>query len=472
MDVFVYFSQLLNLPIVDKNGVSLGILFDLAVQTDQVLPQACTLFLKAGKIKSRISSLPWEEVAEITDDAIRLKRENAAPVWVRDLNGVDSLTLRRDVLDQQVVDTYNHKVVRVNDVHLLTLGGCLLIAHVDISGRGLLRRLGFEKAVDAFVRLFRPRAHYLTAEHLISWKYIHPLALNPGSMTIKIDAPQKKLATIHAADLADIFIDLPLTQQIGFFMSLETEMRAKIFMNLDFKIQNAMAEELDDGELARLLQQMPPDEATDFLEKTAERRRNRLLTIMGGSSSRRLSQLLGYASDSAGGLMTSDFLAVNGDTTVARVIDLIRERKNKLEAVQYVYIVDTSMHLLGTTNYRRILLAAPSDPIGRLQLPKTYFVHPDSSLKEVAYLMEKYKYNAIPVVDERQVIQGIITVDDILEQLIAIAWRRMKRIRAVPTQFPAESPAGRPVATTPPDSSAPNVPEPPAGTPGENGTPT
>jgi magnesium transporter len=444
MDVFVYFSRLLNRAVVDQSGRQLGIFHDLAVETDQALPRVSMLFIKAGLVNPRISSLPWEEVSDILADAVRLKTENASPLWVRNMDAVNQLTLRRDVLDQQVVDTYNHKVVRVNDIHLLAIGGSMLVAHVDVSGRGLLRRLGFEKAADVIVRLVNPRAHYLTADHLIAWKYIHPLVLNPGSMTIKIDAPQKKLAAIHAADLADIFRDLPLTQQIAFFISLAPDMQAKIFMNLDFKLQDAMAEELEDQVLAQILKLMPPDEATDFLEKTGERRVNRLLTILGGSASRRLSALLGYASDSAGGLMTSDFLAVDGDTTVARVIELIRERKNKLEAVQYVYIVDHSLHLLGTANYRRLLLARPTETIGSIQLPKTYFVRPDSSLKEVAYLMEKYKYNAIPVVDERQIIQGIITVDDILEQLIAIAWRRMKRIKAVPAQVAPNSPADRP----------------------------
>jgi magnesium transporter len=165
---------------------------------------------------------------------------------------------------------------------------------------------------------------------------------------------------------------------------------------------------------------------------------NRLLTLISGSASRRLSQLLGYASDSAGGLMTSDYLAVGADTPITQVIELIRARKHGLELVQYVYIVDHEQHLLGATNFRRILLADPHQEISRIQLPKSYFVHLSSSVKEVAYLMEKYKYNSIPVVDNNQVLQGIITVDDILEQLIALAWRRIKRVKVVPKQLPPE----------------------------------
>jgi magnesium transporter len=438
MDAFVYFSELLNRPVVDKDGHGVGVFHDLVVQTDHVLPQVCTLIIKAGFFNPNFASLQWEDVAEMAENVIRLKKEAGALVFSRSLNDLGNLTLRRDVLDQQVVDTYNHKVVRVNDIHLLIVGECALVAHVDLSGRGLLRRLGFEKAADFLVRLFNPRAHYLSARHLVTWKYIHPLALNPASMTIKVDASQKQLTDMHGADLADIFLDLPLVQKVAFFRSLETTSKAKIFMNLDFKTQRTVAEDLDDNELATLLQHMPTDEATDFLENYPEKRVERLLTLVSGNASRRLSQLLGYASDSAGGLMTSDYLAVSGDTPLTQVIELIRERKHRLELVQYVYIVDREQHLLGATNFRRILLADPHLEIARIQLPKSYFVHLTSSVKEVAYLMEKYKYNAIPVVDDNQVLQGIITVDDILEQLIALAWRRIKHVKVVPKQIPPE----------------------------------
>jgi magnesium transporter len=81
-----------------------------------------------------------------------------------------------------------------------------------------------------------------------------------------------------------------------------------------------------------------------------------------------------------------------------------------------------------------MILANPGDPIQKAAFPRIYSVHPDSSVKEVAYLMEKYKYYAIPVVDENNVFQGIITVDDILSQVISLAWRRLKRIKILPKQ--------------------------------------
>jgi magnesium transporter len=128
--------------------------------------------------------------------------------------------------------------------------------------------------------------------------------------------------------------------------------------------------------------------------------------------------------------MTTEYIAFAKDTTVESVLQQIKERKFKVEPAQFIYIVDENNSLIGSTNFRRLILANPQDPIQNATFPKkTYSVHLDSSVKEVAYLMEKYKYYSIPVVDENNVLQGIITVDDILSQVITIAWRRFKKMK-------------------------------------------
>jgi len=99
---------------------------------------------------------------------------------------------------------------------------------------------------------------------------------------------------------------------------------------------------------------------------------------------------------------------------------------------QFIYIIDENNHLIGYTNFRRLILTNSADPIQNAALTKVYSVRLDSGVKEVAYLMEKYKYYSIAVVDEKNVLQGIITVDDILSQVIAIAWRRLSRKGGIP----------------------------------------
>ncbi len=431
--MFVYFSQLIDKTVIDKNGLWVGKLYDIIVGPTEVYPQSNALVIRKGFINRKYALVSWADVSLLDEKEITLKIENAKIIFREKHNNKEEFTLRRDILDQQVVDTYNHKVIRVNDIHLLIVDHCPMIAHVDISLRGLIRRLGFEEITDILVKLINKNADYLKHEHLISWKHIQPLSVNPVSMTIKIDVPHKQFSNIPAADLGDIFLDLAIQHQLALFKALDVNTKAKIFMNIDFKKQKSLIEELKTEETVEILNRVPSDEATDFLEKLPKDMTERFLNLMESKQAKKLSQLLGYSSDSAGGLMTAEYIAFTKDATIESVLKQIKEHAFKVEPAQFVYIVDENNHLIGSTNFRRLISANPADLVQNAAFPKTYFVHLDSSVKEVAYLMEKYKYYAIPVVDENHILQGIITVDDILSQLIAIAWRRLKKIKVKPT---------------------------------------
>ncbi len=432
--VFVYFSQLMDRRVVDSSGVPIGELYDIIVKPTQVYPQSSGMVIRKGFPNRKYALVNWQDIREIDKREIRLGIDKKKIVYSEKLNHKEALTLRRDILDQQVVDTFNHKVIRVNDVHLLTVDNALMCAHVDISLRGLIRRLGFEIIFDFTIGLFNKNADYLNVEHLISWKQIQPLSINPVSMTIKINVPEKQFSNIPAADLGEIFLDLNIRDQLVLFKSLDVKTRGKIFMSIDFKAQRSLIEDLQDKEVAEILFGIPSDEATDFLEKLPRDLTDRFLNLMESKQSKKLSQLLGYSSDSAGGLMTAEYMAFGKDVTVEEVLKQIKERVFKTEPAQFIYIVDGENHLAGSTNFRRLILAVPQEPVMNAAFPKTYFVHLDSSVKEVAYLMDKYKYYVIPVVDENNILQGIVTVDDVLSQVISIAWRRLKKIKAKKTQ--------------------------------------
>jgi CBS domain-containing protein/sporulation protein YlmC with PRC-barrel domain len=434
--IFVYFSQLMDKTVLDKDGVVVGRAYDIVVKPTVVYPQSAILIIRKGFPNSKYALIKWLDIDQIAADnkEIKLSIDKSKIIFAEKHDNKEELTLRRDILDQQVVDTYNHKVIRVNDIHLLFVDHSLMVAHVDISTRGLLRRLGFEKLIDFLIRRVNKDAPYLKTEYLISWKYIHPLSLNPASMTIKVDAPHKNFSTIPAADLGDIFLDLNINQKISLFKSLDLLTKARVFTHVDFKIQKSLIEKLDNKEIVDILHNIPSDEATDLLEKLPREKTNQLLSLMESKHSKKLSELLGYSSDSAGGLMTTEYIAFQKDTAVEVTLKQIKERTFKVEPAQFVYIIDEQNHLVGSTNFRHLILANPQEPIQKAAFPKTYFVHLDSSVKEVAYLMEKYKYYALPVVDENNILQGIITVDDVLSQVISLAWRRLKRIKILPKQ--------------------------------------
>lgn len=432
--MFIYFSYLMDRAVIDKNGELVGTLYDIIVKPTEVYPLSSHLIIRKGFPNREYALIAWADILNIEDKEIKLLIDKSKIIYREKHNNKEELTLRRDILDQQVVDTYNHKVIRVNDIHLLHVDHSLMIAHVDISAKGLFRRLGFEKFINFLFGLVNRNSNYLKKEYLISWKHIHPLSINPVSMTIKVDLPHKQLSSIPAADLGEIFLDLNITHQIALFKSLDLNTKAKIFTHIDFKAQKSLIEELDNKEIVEVLNSVPSDDATDFLEKLPKDKINELLNLMESKQSNKLSQLLGYSSDSAGGLMTAEYIAFTKDTTIEAALKQIKERSFKVEPAQFVYIIDEERRLIGSTNFRRLIATEPQETIQKAAFPKTYFVHLDSSVKEVAYLMDKYKYYAIPVIDANNVLQGIITVDDILSQLISFAWRRLKKIKILPKQ--------------------------------------
>jgi len=331
--------------------------------------------------------------------------------------------LRRDILDQQVVDTYNHKVRRVNDVHLLKVDHELMVAHVDTGLRGLVRRLDWQRPVDFCVRAIAKDASYLKKEELVSWKYVQPVAINPASMTMRLTMTQKQLNSIPPADLGEIIFDLNPTER----MALDVKTKARIFESLEIENQKAILGDLDKKEAALIVTHMSSDNAADLLEKLPHDTVRNLLTLIETNMAKKLSGLLGYSSDSAGGLMTTEYVTMAETMTVASAIDFIKHQTHDFESLHHIYIVDDKNHLKGMSTVRRLLIADPRETVLSTVFPKTVCVHLNDSVKEVAYVMDKYRVSAIPVVDENRVLHGVITMDDILSKVISIAWRKRSR---------------------------------------------
>ncbi|MBN2452939.1 MAG: magnesium transporter [Candidatus Omnitrophica bacterium] len=424
--MFVNFSALLKKDVMTSDGFVAGKVWDLSANLGEVYPKIGELIIYRGTLNRAYASIQWPSVVSVEDDVLlSVKREDIK--FSGSIKGYE-LLLRRNILDQQVVDTFNHKVRRVNDIHLLKVEQDLVVAHVDIGLRGIIRRLGWEKPVDFMVGLFNKNSPYFKEKDLISWKNVQPITINPASMTMKLSVPEKQLLSIPAADLGDIIFDLTPNQRMALFRVLDVKTKAKIFENIEFEEQNAILKELDKKEAAEIVNQMSTDEATDLLEKLPSRTVNNLLPLVESSRAKKLSTLLGYESDSAGGLMTTEYVALQETMTVGSAIDFIKNNTKEYDTVPYIYMIDEKHHIKGVTTIRRLLFAESGEPISRTAFHKTLYVYLNNSVKELAYFMDKYKVSAIPVVDENKILHGIITMDDVLSQVISIAWRKRTRI--------------------------------------------
>jgi len=428
--MFLNFSSLLEMDILDADRKFLGRFWDISAKTSEVYPKSDELIIRKGFFKREYASIPFSTVAEL-DDEIVLNIRSADIKFSPAVKDYEFL-LKRDILDQQVVDTHNHKVIRVNDIHLLRIDRELMVAHVDIGPHGLVRRLGWEKWVDFLLRRLKPDSHYLKRDDMVSWKYVQPVAINPASMTMKLSVSQKQLLSIPAADLGDIMKDLNVKQRMALFRALDLKTRARVFDNMEYDDQKAVLEDLDKKEAAAVITEMSPDNAADLLGKLPRLMVENILTLIGSDMAKKLSTLLGYSNDSAGGLMTTEYVSMPSTMSAEAAIVYIKDHTRDIDTVPYIYVVDDAHRLHGVTTIRRLLFADPKDVLSNIIFPNTIYVHLSDSVKEVAHLMDKYKISALPVVDENKILQGIITVDDIFSQVVSMAWRkRPKKVKGL-----------------------------------------
>jgi magnesium transporter len=429
---FLYFSRILGLPVLDPGGARVGRLADLVVAAEERYPRVRAVAVRA---EGREVDLPWSAVAAL-DDAVRLAAEGAAALAVPGAgagsagaadglpNGAPrAIRLRRDLLDRQIVDTEGAKVVRVNDLHLLQSDRTLLLVHVDVGFRGLLRRLGWERAVDGAVRLFRRGGPGLD-DRLIGWSYVQPLA-TPGGGALQLTVRQTQLADLHPADLAGIIADLDSRERTAFFRSLEPETAAGALGELPAKLQVQLLEKVPPGQAADILEEMPADAAADVVGDLPEEQARQVLAEMEREERADVSSLLVHGDETAGGLMTTDFVALPETHTVEQAIGAIRQAASAdAEVLYYVYVVDAGGRLVGVVTLKDLLVAAPEARIADVMRGDPVSVAADASADEAVDVVAKYHFGALPVVDAGRRLLGIVTMDDVLRRVLADAGHR------------------------------------------------
>ncbi len=420
--MFVFFTELVKKDVVDRHGRWLGYPYDFFARLDEAYPTVTSLVIASGHLRKKFISVPWNQLS-IYDDRIQLKVPLETLTVLRQYREPMQATLRTSVLDQQVVDTFNRKVVRVNDLHFLRVDGGLRLVHVDVGARGLVRRLGWQRLMDFMVRTVNRHARYLTKEGFISWKYIQPIDIQPTTGALRLSVEQEELKKIPPPDVSEMLMELDPQHRVALFRTMDVERQVDILTELDLKWQKALIEDLDTRTAVNLFERMPADEATDLLGALSRREADRILGMLSNQKARALSELLEHESDSAGGLMTTEFITLRPEMTVSDAIEHIKRIElRKAETIYYAYVVDENERLVGSVSFRRLLLEPLDTSIGEIMLTKPPSVHVQASVKEVAFLLDKYNFFALPAVDDEGKIEGIITIDDVLSIVVDDAY--------------------------------------------------
>jgi CBS domain-containing protein len=409
----LYLSHAIGRPVLDANGEPLGKVDDLIVAVGDRYPPVTGLVVATDR---RRIFLPWSQVARFDASGARLSGDTIDITKFAQRS--NEIGLRTDLLDKQIVDIDGRKVVRVNDLRLDDVDGLLHLVAVDVGASGLLRRLGIEGAYRIVARNLR----LPTPERYIDWEDVDPVETSIASIRLRV--PHAGLTELHPADLATIIDQLAPRDRAGVLAALDDEAVADAMEEMEPETQVEVLEGLAPERAADILEEMSPDDAADLVADLSDGTREELLALMERDEAEELGGLLAYPEDTAGGMMTTEFVAVPADLTAGATIDRLRELEPDAETIYYVYVVDGDGRLVGVLSLRDLIVAPPTTPIGEVMIEDPVAVEVMADRNLVAGLVARYNLLAVPVVDGDRRLVGIVTVDDAIDTILPASWRR------------------------------------------------
>ena len=397
-----FFSQIQGIPIFDHCGQQVGQLRDLAIAWENGRPRVTGI----KYIKKLQKHIPVNQLAHISRKRVDL----TGPLVKSALLPLqpDEIYMGKWLMDKQIIDLKGSKVVRVNDVRLSWLqrnGHKYLVpVAVDIGLRGLARRLGVEFLLSRMSNQF------------VRWQSIGHL--EEKTAALKLLSEKQQLDQLHPADLADLIEDLDYRSRTDLVEELDAETAAEAFAEMELDTQVEIIENLDSQQALGILQEMPVDEAADLLGEMSEEKSDELLNLMEPEDAQEVRELMSYEEDTAGALMTTEYIALPPEITAAEAIVRLRQLAAEAETIYYLYIESRNEKLMGVISLRELLIADPETSLEDIMQDRLIFVRPEDDHEKIADLLNKYSLLAIPVLAKNNKMLGIITVDDVLEILV------------------------------------------------------
>ena len=456
----LYLSQLLGTPVEDALGTRIGKITDMLGTAPSPAPEAAPVQVPAAApilvIEGQADHLWYVPAGSVEwhDDTLRLRipvEQLATEPPVGDELNIP-VSLAHQVLDKQVIDLARKKAVRVNDVCLAD--DWRFILGIDSSTLGLVRRLAPNWLLGS--RKGQVNRAQRPPTNLIPWNQIalidsqqpEPGEIPEISQTVEssgeslpegplptlptrpIRTQSGQLAELRPADIADIIHQLTPGQGARILEGLDDETAAAALEEIDTGRQSHILENISPDRAAGILNAMGPDEAADLIARLPEEFAQQLLRLMKPEESEDVQELLTYEENSAGGLMTTDYIALTATKSVAEALEAVRTsiREQDVAHPAYIYCVADDLEdesvLLGVVSLWELLVAAPEQPLQELMETDLITVQPDTEPREVAEIMAKYNLLAVPVVNAQGMLEGIVTVDDALDVLLPHERRR------------------------------------------------
>ncbi|HTW99976.1 MAG TPA: CBS domain-containing protein, partial [Acidimicrobiales bacterium] len=371
-------------------------------------PPLSGLIVSIGK---RDLFLPIERVESIEPGRVTLS--GATLDLGRFERRAGELLLGRDLSARHLINLVGARLVRANEIELACIDGAWQVVAVDPSSRPLLRHL-LPSAIADSVRPGR----------MIDWASIEPFVAHVPSARLRI--PYRKLSRLRPAQIADLVeaASHEEGEEIIAAVGQDRELEADVFEELDPEHQREFLASRPDAEAARLLARMAPDDVADLIADLDQERRLPLLEALPAKQRSKVRTLLSYNPETAGGLMSPDFLALPASTPVEDTLEAVRQADVAPEALGTVYSLGEDGTLAGSAALVRLLKARPGAQLGQVAEADPVTVRVDADQHAIVRKMSDFNLSTLPVVDRDDHLVGVVTVDDVLELLLPTGWRR------------------------------------------------
>lgn len=399
----MYVSRLLKTPVVDSSDAIIGRLVDILIKPASGTYAPLTHLAVQLPRGRGTRFVPYEFVATLGRDGAVLKHLFSSVPMVEPTS--DEMWLKRDILDQQIVDVEGARVVRVNDLKCALVGEIMCVIGIDVSWRGVLRRLGLS-GLDLF-NIFKV--------NLIDWRKAQPL-----KGELKLDTVSRQLNTLHPADLANVIEDLTIKQGSRLVGSLDTRTAAKVVEEMDPEVQKLVMRYLGPERAAKIVERMSTDEAVDLLQMMPKEEAKKFLSFLQKGQSTTVERLLDYPTDTAGGMMSLEFMSARPDWTVKETIEQVRHVSPTMRSLLYVYVTDEANKLKGAVSLRGLLTASPDSKLKDItkRLPKSSLLKLTDHINKAVRVMTKYNLFTAAVLDGEHKLCGVLSIDDVMRHLV------------------------------------------------------
>jgi CBS domain-containing protein/sporulation protein YlmC with PRC-barrel domain len=415
----VYFSQLKGRPVFDSAGKKIGILVDMGFNDGEKYAEICHI-IYSSKNKYR-KKIPWNLVKEIKDNPETRRLD--VDIYLNSIENELEPTFEKEkeflvskLVDKQIIDVDGLKVVRVNDVFLGKVRDMFCIVAVCVGAKSLLHSLAGEKLGEIISGSMR--------DHIIPWEFVEPL--DPEIQKLHIKLKKSKIADLHPADIADLMEDLTYKERELVFNALDKDKAAKTIIESEPEIQKSFLKTMKLNSILEILESIPPNHAADIISVMPEHMKNEILKSMKPEVAKKVKEILGYTDTSVGSIMHTEFIAIPSSYTAEKTIELLRTLKPSPEKIYRIYIVDESQKLLGFLPLGSLVTASADEKVEKLMKNRIIRLHTTSSKEDAAKALAKYNLFALPVVDEKGILKGVVKADDVISEVLPKSWRKKR----------------------------------------------